>query len=408
LSAADVAPPERPPPQQANGSTSSSREDHLELTTSRGTVPLGFVADGRSVYLVARDRRARWPVVALREGSARVRSHTGWDRGPVVLLTDPAEKERVLRAFRTKYGDEQFARWYDRPARILRLDREGSVDGPPPPAPDYVDWLTAEFDNIAEEYDHHILDNRINRLLRNRSLAQLRPTFREAPTLLEIGCGSGTETLPLLEEGHEMLCVDISPRMLEVVRGKARAAGVGERLRTRVLRASAVGELVRDLGEGAFDGAYSTYGALNCEEDLRPVPPALHALLRPGARFVAGVFNRWCLTEAVGYTLAGRPRRALGRTRNPVLVGSSRFCIDIWAYSAGEFERLFRPWFEAERTEGILALLPSSEAAAQVEKFARRFERLAEWDRAWGARWPLRDLGDHFLTTFARSRGSVP
>jgi SAM-dependent methyltransferase len=387
----------------APGSMPEDLADHLELTTSRGTVPLGFVADGPSIYLVARERSARWPVVALREGSARVRLGGADARGPVTLLVDPVVKREVLERFRAKYGEAQFARWYDRPSRILRLDRTAGSTAEAPAATDYVEWLTAEFDNIADEYDHHILDNPINRLLRNRSLAQLRPTFRSAPLLLEIGCGSGTETLPLLEEGHEILCVDISARMLDVVRTKARAAGVSERLSTRVLRASEIGALVRDVGPGRFDGGYSTYGALNCEGDLGPIPPALHELLGPGSRFVAGVFNRWCLTEAVGYTLAGHPRRALGRTQNPVRVGSSRFCIDVWAYSAAEIERRFAPWFRQVRLEAVTSLLPSSELAVYVGKFSRRFDRLAAWDRAWGSRWPLRRLGDHFLATFVRS-----
>jgi SAM-dependent methyltransferase len=383
---------------------SALADDHLELTTSRGTVSLGFVAHDGAIYLVARDRRARWPVVALREGSARVRVRGRTLVGAVALITETEEKQRILERFLGKYGDAQFARWYDRPARILRLVLStGSAVGAAPPPPEYVDWLTAEFDNIAEEYDHHILDNRINRLLRNRSLAVLRPTFRSAHVLLEIGCGSGTETLPLLEDGHEMLCIDISHRMLEVVRAKARAAGVSERLRTRVLRASEVGTLLRETGPSQFDGGYSTYGALNCEADLTSIPPALHALLRPGSRFIAGVFNRWCLTEAVGYTLAGRPRRALGRTHNPVLVGSSRFCIDVWAHSAADFERLFAPWFIPERLEAVPAFLPSSEVAIFIEKFGRNFDQLAEWDRAWGTRWPWRRLGDHFLLTFARA-----
>jgi SAM-dependent methyltransferase len=383
-------------------------ERHLELSTSRSKVPLGFVAESRSIFLVARDRRARWPVVALREGSARVKVAGAELGGPIRLVTDLEEKHRILERFRRKYGHAQFARWYDRPARILRLDVLSGPAISAAPPPEYIEWLTAEFDNIAAEYDHHILDNRINRLLRNRSLAELRPTFRSARRLLEIGCGTGTETLPLLEEGHEMLCVDISSRMLDVVRTKARAAGVAERLETRRLRASEVGTLARELGPAQFDGAYSTYGALNCEADLAPIPPALHELLRPGSRFVAGVFNRWCLTEAVGYTLAGRPRRALGRTRNPVMVGSSRFCIDVWAHSAAEFERLFDPWFRSERLEGVPSFLPSSEVAVYLDKFARRFDRLAEWDRAWGTRWPLARLGDHFLATFLRRDVPAP
>jgi hypothetical protein len=131
--------------------------------------------------------------------------------------------------------------------------------------------------------------------------------------------------------------------MLETVRAKARAEGFSERLRTRQLRASELGALLGDVGEAEFDGGYSTYGALNCEEELASIPPALHALLRPGGRFVAGVYNRWCLFELVGYALSGQPGRAFGRTHRPVPVGSSRFCVDIFAHSTSDFRRLFAP-----------------------------------------------------------------
>ncbi|MGI0129947.1 MAG: class I SAM-dependent DNA methyltransferase, partial [Thermoplasmata archaeon] len=315
--------------------------------------------------------------------------------------TDPIEKGRVLSLFRSQYGERQFARWYDHPARILRLDTDGSGTVGAPAAA-YYDWLTAEFDNVADDYDRHISGNRINRLLRDRSLAQLRRAFAGARCLIEIGCGSGMETLPLLREGHEVLCVDISPRMLETVRAKARTDGLTERLRTRLLRAAELDTLRRELGSAQFDGAYSTYGALNCEEDLTPVPPALHALLRPDGRFVAGVYNRWCLFEVVGYALSGQPGRAFGRTHRPVPVGSSRFCVDIFAHSTSDFRRLFDRWFRADRVEAIPAILPPSDLVGYAEKFARHFDRLARWDRAVGARWPLRELGDHFLMTFRR------
>lgn len=386
------------------GLNTGKRARNLELATPGGAVPLGFTAEGSTIYLVARERSARWPVSALRDGFARVRIGTTYTAGPLELITDPDEKRRVLELFREKYGEAQFARWYDRPARILRLRdaAPGTFVGTTTP---YYDWLAAEFDNVADDYDHHITGNRINLLLRNRSLAQLRRTFDGARALLEIGCGSGMETLPLLEAGHELLCIDISGRMLETVRVKARKAGVGERLRTRQLRASGLGSLLRELGEAAFDGGYSTYGALNCEEDLRPIPPAVHALLRPGRRFVAGVYNRWCAFEMLGYALSGQPTRAFGRTHRPVPVGSSRFCVDIFAHSSSDFRRLFAPWFSVERVEAIPVILPPSDLVHYAEKFSRHFDRLARWDRSVASRWPLRDLGDHFLMTFARREG---
>ncbi len=382
-----------------------SEPEYLELETPEGRVPLGFVGDGKVVHLVARDRAARWPVTVLREGRAHLSIASRWVEGMPRLITEPAEKQTVLAHFRSKYGDDRFARWYDRPARVLAV-RLTSVS-PSPAASHYYDWLAAEFDNVADDYDRHIAGNRINRLLRDRSLARLRRTFASTRYLIEIGCGSGTETLPLLRDGHELLCVDISPRMLDVVRAKARAEGLAERLRTRELRASSLGQLVTELGAGSLDGGYSTYGALNCEADLAPIPPALYDLLRPDARFVAGVYNRWCLFELLGYTLAARPGRAFGRARRPVPVGSSRFCVDVFAYSPAEFDRRFRPWFDLEDLEAVPIVLPPSDLVGYAERFARRFDRIAAWDRAIGTRWPLRNLGDHFLATFARRNGAA-
>ena len=374
---------------------------HLRLLRPVGPLSLGFVRDGEDVVLVARDRSARWPTEVLRDGTVELDIEGRITGGAVELVTDPEEKSRTLALFRAKYGERQFARWYSHPARVLRV----APGGPQPdddPAERYHRWLAAEFDNVAEEYDHHITGNLVNRLLRDRSLAELRRAFSGAHHLIEVGCGSGMETLPLLEDGHEILCVDISERMLGVVRAKARAAGLSESLRTLRLAASDLPRVRNAASVGTFDGAYSTYGAMNCEEDLKAVPPALFDLLSPGAPFVAGVYNRWCLFELVGYGVTGRWSRAFGRARSPIPVGSSRFCVDVYAYSVASFRRLFAPWFRPERLEAVPAILPPSDLVGYAERFGRRWEALTGLDRSLARRWPFRALGDHFLLTFAR------
>ncbi|MCI4368725.1 MAG: methyltransferase domain-containing protein [Thermoplasmata archaeon] len=375
--------------------------------TSGPPVPLGFVRDDDTVFLVARERSAAWPVAILRDGVADLRWPGGGGRGEVELVSDPLERSAVLTRFLDKYGAERFARWYEHPARVLRvrLGTQAAADGPG--SERYYGWLSAEFDNVAADYDRHITGNRMNRLLRDRSLAWLRPLFKRSPHLLEIGCGSGMETIPLLTEGHEIAAVDISERMLEVVRGKAKELGLSERLSTHHVRARDLSALLPNFGPGAFDGAYSTYGALNCEPDLTSLAPDLHALLAEDASFVAGVYNRWCLFEIVGYSLTFQWGRALGRRRNPVPVGASRFCVDVYAHSAGDFERLMAPEFRPVRVEGVPVLLPPSDLTSYAEKFGRHFPLLARLDARAGKLWPLNRLGDHFLMTFRRN-GAVP
>jgi SAM-dependent methyltransferase len=375
----------------------------LRLHRGSAVIPLGFSEDASAVYLVARERSARWPVDLLRDGLADLELPSGRIQGRTELVIDPPERARILELFRVQYGAERFERYYDHPARVLRVLRGG--DGPLPPAERYYRWLESEFDQVASDYDRHITGNRMNRLLRDRSLARLRAMFSKPTSLIEIGCGSGMETLPMLRAGHEVIAVDISEKMLEVVRTKAVAEGSSERLRTVRCRAADLGGVPAASFEVALQGGYSTYGALNCEPELAPVARALAKLIPPGGRFLAGVYNRWCLFELAGYGLTLQPRRALSRRERPVPVGSSRFCIDSYAYSVSQVRDAFGPAFRPEGLEGVPVLLPPSDLTRYAERFARHFETLARVDAALGSAFPLTYLGDHFLLQLRRSGG---
>jgi SAM-dependent methyltransferase len=380
---------------------SSDPDDHLSVRTTGGPVPLAYVQEGSTIWLIAQYGAGRWAVEILRDGEAMLDLPGGPQRGACRLLPDPESRARVLARFRDKYGPERVSRWFKGAGRVVEISLGAPLVAPGSEGERYFAWLEAEFDSIAPEYDHHILDNRINRLLRDRSLEFMRETFAPAGRLLEIGCGSGTETVELLEDGHEILAIDISNGMLAAVRAKAVSRGLSEGLTTRQLRAGRVGELLATEGHSAFDGVYSTYGALNCEPNLAPLPTPLHDLLRPQGQFVAGVFNRWCGFEVGVYGFLGRYQRAFGRRQNPVAVEASRFCVDAFAYSVPEFTRIFSPQFRVDRLEGVPVLLPPSDHTRYVEMLARHFPTLARWDAATGRHFPFSWLGDHFLAALS-------
>jgi SAM-dependent methyltransferase len=352
------------------------------------------------VYLVARERSTRWPTDLLRSGVADLEFEATRIRGSVELVVDPAERGRILELFRARYGVTRFARYYERPARILRVRRDGGQRLAP--SERYYRWLESEFDYVADDYDQQFSANRMSRWLRDRSLSTLRRMFSRPSSLIEIGCGSGVETLPMLRAGHELLVVDLSERMLEVVRRKARAEGLAERLRTVRRRASEIGSLEDAAAEVALSGGYSTFGAMNCEADLSPVAAGLTRTLPPGSPFLAGVFNRWCLFELAGYSLTLQPRRAFSRRQRPIAVGDSRFGVDFYAYSVMDVRAAFQPGFQMAGVEGLPVLLPPSDLVRFAERYSRHFELLARVDQALGARFPMSYLGDHFLLELRR------
>jgi ubiquinone/menaquinone biosynthesis C-methylase UbiE len=84
------------------------------------------------------------------------------------------------------------------------------------------DWddLAATFDEAA---DHGLRDPVVREAWRRLILPELPP----APALVaDLGCGTGSLSCLLAEEGHRVRGIDLAPRMVEAARAKAVRAGL--------------------------------------------------------------------------------------------------------------------------------------------------------------------------------------
>jgi ubiquinone/menaquinone biosynthesis C-methylase UbiE len=373
---------------------SQDRVSTVELLSTGSWVTLSYVEDSGCLFLMSAGHGARWPSEILRNGEAVIRHEGGTISGRVELVSNREKRESIIEMFRLKYGDEKYNRWFSPAGRVVKVTPSFTTSGG---RETYYKWLESEFDSVAHDYDEHITGNSINMLLRERSLTLMKDVFCRSNKLLEIGCGSGMETLPLLKEGHDIVAVDISSEMLDIVRKKAADEGLSDHLITRKIKASEIESLVSEFGEGHFDGCYSTYGALNCEQTLSGIPEAIHVLLRRNGKFVAGIYNKYCLSEIIGYGLSFRFKRIMKRAETPVREGDSRFCIDVYSYSVPEVAKIFSRFFTVDRVIGVPVILPPSDLDAYARKFSNNSERLNAIDLWLGKRWPLSALGDHFL-----------
>lgn len=267
------------------------------------------------------------------------------------------------------------------------------------------DQIREAFDRVASDYDR-MEANPVHAYLRQVSVSHLLSVFRRGHRVLEIGCGTGAEAIRLAEAGVEVVATDISPRMLLRLAEKLERARLEGHVVPLSLAAGQVERLTGLYEREAFDGAFSSFGALNCEPDLRAFPARLAALLRPGAPFLLSVLNRLCLFDLLSAAL-GRPRRLLRRLgRGPVELPvweDQRTHVPVRYLSRRAIARLFRPHFRVERVVGLSVLCPPFDRARLIEGMPRLAAVLRTLEARLGGRFPLNLLGDQILIQLRRN-----
>jgi SAM-dependent methyltransferase len=264
----------------------------------------------------------------------------------------------------------------------------------------------AAFSAVSAIYDAETEPNPMVAWVREQTANRLRAAFAPGDLVLELGCGTGVEAIALARAGIRVLATDVAPGMLARTRAKVRAAGLQERVQVRLLPAASVGEVLDDFAPGAFAGAYSSFGALNCEPDLGAVAAGLAPLIRPGGRVHISAINRFHPFEALWYAAHGDLRRATRRwgghaegTVSPALPHR----VPTFYHTPHAFARHFTPHFRVRQCRALLLFLPPPYLAHLADRYPRFFH-LATRCESRVAPWPgLRALGDHFWLELERA-----
>ncbi len=130
----------------------------------------------------------------------------------------------------------------------------------------------------------------------SRAMAELLPRVLERfgakpETVLDLACGEGTFAVELARRGYRVVGVDISPRMLELARGKAREAGV---------TVDFIHQDMRSLNlSKKFDLVTCWYDSLNYlleYEDLERTFANVAEVLNPDGLFIFDMNTRYALS----------------------------------------------------------------------------------------------------------------
>jgi SAM-dependent methyltransferase len=273
------------------------------------------------------------------------------------------------------------------------------------------DVTATAFSRLAERYDAEWGGNPVGRWMRAESLEMLGRRFQPGQRVLEIGCGTGEEAVALAKRGVQVVATDAAPGMVERTAERVRAAGVADRVMTRRMAAAAVERLVDEWGAGAFDGAFSSFGALNCEPDLAAVARGLGALVCSGGFVVCSVMNRfypwevlWFLARRGGRGVGRRWRRWIEAPVSPEL--SER--VPCRYYRPAEFQRFFGSAFAVHECRALPLLVPPPCVATRWADLGPLWGRVARWERRLAGSFPCNRWGDHFLMCLQRAASSSP
>jgi SAM-dependent methyltransferase len=135
-----------------------------------------------------------------------------------------------------------------------------------------------------------------------------RALFRPGERVLDLGCGTGLDTLFLAALGLRVTALDVSPGMIEALGAKLGPAGLAETVEARVGEAAGL----EGWPPEAFDGVVSAFAVLNTLPDLAGAARGIARVLRPGGRAVLhllgrpGAWERLALAARLRFREAGR------------------------------------------------------------------------------------------------------
>lgn len=258
------------------------------------------------------------------------------------------------------------------------------------------------FGDLAARYDREFGENPLAQRMRELVWREIFSRLHASATVLDLGCGTGIDAAELASRGHRVVAVDGASAMLAEVRKKQERLRLG-RIETVQVDLNDSAARRRLFARFDPDAVLANFGVLNCVEDLKGLAAELAELLLPGGLVFAVVMGKLCLWDVLYHALRLRPARAVERLLpGPVAVPVVGKAIPVRYYRPARLCRTFAPWFRALARRGLGAFLPPPYLAPPLAAKPALMRRLGTLEERWGADWPARALGDHFLVVLER------
>ncbi len=145
------------------------------------------------------------------------------------------------------------------------------------------------YEDLAGDYDCRFNNPRLN-YMRSVEKLFLLETLKSG-MILDIGCGTGEQSLFLAKKGYHVLGVDISREMLTKANQSAKEGMLKDKLSLVIASAEAL-----PFRDKSFDGLISIFGVFNHIPGVHHAFQETYRVLKNGGVAVFTVVNRWNLT----------------------------------------------------------------------------------------------------------------
>ncbi len=140
-----------------------------------------------------------------------------------------------------------------------------------------MDRETVFWDKLADKYSQRPISDEA---AYEKKLDATREYFQPDMEVLEIGCGTGTTAIAHAPYVKHIRGTDLSTRMVEIAKEKAKAAGIDN----VTFEASSVDEL--SVASASID-AVMAHNILHLLDDRERAIASIHQMLKPGGVFVS-------------------------------------------------------------------------------------------------------------------------
>lgn len=218
--------------------------------------------------------------------------------------------------------------------------------------------------------------------------------FHEGRELLELNSGTGIDAIYLAQKGIKVFATDISPKMINILRQKAKDNGLENFITAEAYSFSEIGRIERK----DFDGIISNFGGLNCINDFTRLSSDLTPKLKDGGKFIVVVMNKFCPWEILYFLLKLDFKNAFRRfKRGGILADFNGEKVQTFYFFPKQFGRYFLDNFELEKIYTLALYTPSPYLMGIYNRFTWFVKLMMRIDNVVKGVFPFNRFGDHFI-----------